>query len=70
MRMNQLQPPFNNPGVRRAILGAVDQSDFMQAVVGTDPAMWHDGVGVFCPGTPLANTAGLEVLTASGTWAA
>ena len=63
MRMNQLQPPFNNPAIRRAILGAVDQSDFMQAVVGTDEAMWHDKVGVFCPGTPLANAAGLGVLT-------
>jgi peptide/nickel transport system substrate-binding protein len=62
MRMNQLQPPFDNPGIRRALLGAVDQSDFMQAVVGTDPALWHDKVGVFCPGTPLANDAGMAVL--------
>ncbi len=63
MRMNQLQPPFDNPGVRRALLGAVDQSDFMQAVVGTDPSLWHDKVGVFCPGTPMANQAGMGVLT-------
>ena len=63
MRMNQLQPPFNNPAIRRALLGAVDQSDFMQAVVGTDTSLWHAGVGVFCPGTPLANQAGMGVLT-------
>ena len=62
MRMNQLQPPFNNPAIRRALLGAVDQSDFMQAVVGTDPALWHDKVGVFCPGTPLASQSGMDVL--------
>ena len=62
MRMNQLQPPFNNPAIRRALLGAVDQSDFMQAVVGTDESMWHDKVGVFCPGTPLASQAGMAVL--------
>ena len=62
MRMNQVQPPFNNPAIRRAILGAVDQSDYMQAIVGTDPSMWHDKVGVFCPGTPLANQAGMGVL--------
>ena len=63
MRMNQLQPPFDNPAIRRALLGAVDQSDYMQAVVGTDPALWHDKVGVFCPGTPLANDTGMGVLT-------
>ena len=63
MRMNQLQPPFDNPGVRRAVLGAVNQDDFMQAVVGTDPAMWHDKVGVFCPGTPFASQAGMAALT-------
>ena len=63
MRMNQLQPPFDNPAIRRALLGAVNQSDFMQAVVGTDPSLWHDDVGVFCPGTPLANQAGMGVLT-------
>ena len=63
MRMNQLQPPFDNPAIRRALLGAVDQDDFMQAVVGTDPAMWHDKVGVFCPGTPFASQAGMAPLT-------
>ena len=63
MRMNQLQPPFDNPAIRRALLGAVDQSDFMQAVVGTDQALWKDDVGVFCPGTPLASDAGMGVLT-------
>jgi peptide/nickel transport system substrate-binding protein len=63
LRMNQLQPPFDNALVRRALLGAVDQADFMQAVVGTDTSLWHDGVGVFCPGTPLASDAGMAVLT-------
>ena len=64
MRMNQLQPPFDNPALRRAVLGAVTQADFMQAVAGDDPARWRDGVGVFCPGTPLASDAGMAVLTA------
>lgn len=63
MRMNHLQPPFNNPAIRRALLGAVDQADFMQAVVGTDTSLWKDGVGVFCPGTPFASNAGMDVLT-------
>jgi peptide/nickel transport system substrate-binding protein len=63
LRMNHLQPPFNNPAIRRAVLGAVSQADFMQAAAGTDPSLWAEGVGIFCPGTPMANDAGLEVLT-------
>lgn len=63
MRLNHAQAPFNNAALRRAVLGAIVQSDFMQAAAGTDPNMWADGVGVFCPGTPMANAAGLEVIT-------
>ena len=59
MRFNQLHPPFDNPAMRRAILGAVTQADHMQAVSGPDRALWADGVGYFCPGTPLASTAGM-----------
>ena len=62
-RPNHLHPPFNNPAIRRALLGAIDQAECMQAMAGTDPAMWRDKVGVFCPQSPLANDAGMEVLT-------
>ncbi len=62
MRPNHLQPPFNNPAVRRAVLWAFDQRAFMQAIVGDDPAMYHVPHGVFCPGTPMASEAGLEPL--------
>jgi peptide/nickel transport system substrate-binding protein len=62
LRMNHLLPPFDNPAIRRAILGAVSQEDYMTAVAGTDPAMWKIGMGVFPPGTPLATDAGMEVL--------
>jgi peptide/nickel transport system substrate-binding protein len=64
MRFNQLQAPFDNPALRRAILGAVDQSEYMQAVSGPDRSLWSDGVGYFCPGTPLASPAGMAALTA------
>jgi len=63
MRFNQLHPPFDNAALRRAVLGAVQQSEYMEAVSGPDRALWADGVGFFCPGTPLANTAGMEALT-------
>ena len=62
MRLNHLQPPFDNPALRRAVLSGVVQADFMQAVAG-DPANWRDGVGVFCPGTPLASGAGMAAMT-------
>lgn len=63
MRFNQQIPPFNNPAMRRAILGAVQQSDYMIGMVGTDPANWRDRCGYFCPGTPMASDVGLDVLT-------
>ncbi|MEJ1975615.1 MAG: ABC transporter substrate-binding protein [Acetobacteraceae bacterium] len=36
MRLNHLQPPFNNPAIRRALWSAIDQTEYMQAIVGTD----------------------------------
>ena len=63
MRMNHLHPPFDNPAIRRAMVSAVSQPDYMSAVVGTDAKMWHDGVGVFCPGTAMASDAGMAALT-------
>lgn len=62
LKMNNLQPPFDNPAIRRALLGAVNQKDFMSAVAGDDPAMWQTGVGIFTPGTDMASDAGMEVL--------
>ncbi len=62
MRLNHLQPPFNNPAIRRAVLHAIDQAAMMQSIVGTDPKDYHTPHGIFCPGTPLASTAGLEPL--------
>ena len=55
LRLNHLQAPFNNPAVRRAVLGAVDQAAMMTAVAGTDPAYQVTPVGVFTPGTPMAS---------------
>ncbi|WP_159993089.1 ABC transporter substrate-binding protein [Roseomonas sp. 18066] len=63
MRLNHRQPPFDNPAVRRAILPALAQSDFMQASAGDAPDSWHGGVGFFCPGTPMASDAGMAALT-------
>jgi peptide/nickel transport system substrate-binding protein len=59
MRPNHLQPPFDNPAVRRALLHALDQPAMMQAVVGDDPAFYTAPVGVFMPGGPMASDTGL-----------
>ena len=63
LRFNSLQPPFDNPAIRRAILGAIDQAEIMSAVAGNDPSMWNGKVGVFCPDSPMASDAGMEALT-------
>ena len=62
-RFNHLHPPFNSMAIRRALLGAVDQEEFMTAVVGADRSLWREDVGIFGPGTPLANDEGMSVLT-------
>jgi peptide/nickel transport system substrate-binding protein len=62
MRFNHLTRPFDNPGIRRALLGAITQSDYMQGMVG-DASLWRDHTGYFCPGTPMANDAGMAALT-------
>ncbi len=63
MRFNQLQKPFDNAALRRAVVSAVDQADYMIASTSSDTSLWRDKVGYFCPGTPLANDAGMAALT-------
>ena len=62
LRPNQLYPPFDNPAVRRALLGVVDQTEVMIAVVGTDPALRRVPCGFFPPGSPMASDAGMASL--------
>ncbi|WP_428531397.1 ABC transporter substrate-binding protein [Rhodopila sp.] len=62
MRPNFLYPPFDNPAVRRALLGAIHQSEFMTAMMGTDKALWKVPCGYFPPGTPLASDASISAL--------
>jgi len=63
LRMNQLFPPFDNPAIRRAFLGALDPAEFMAAVVGDDAKASRDHVGVFAPDTPMASEASLSAIT-------
>ncbi len=62
MRLNHLQPPFDNPAIRRVLLKAVRQKDFMSAVAGADSGAWRDKVGMIAPSSPFANDAGMAAL--------
>ena len=62
MRFNFLHAPFSDPAIRRALLHAVDQRSFMNAAIGTDPALSVVPAGMFTPGTPLANDEGLAAV--------
>ena len=59
---NQLQPPFNNEKLRRALLPAIDQSEFVQAL-GEETSFGRTGLGFFPFGSPSASTIGMEALT-------
>lgn len=62
LRFNHTFAPFDNPSIRRAVLKAVNQSTFMEAVVGGN-APFDGKCGVFTTNTPLANDAGMEALS-------
>jgi peptide/nickel transport system substrate-binding protein len=63
MRPNHLFPPFDNPEVRRTLMRAINQRDFMNAAIGTDPSLWHIPTGYFPPNSPMASNVGLDALT-------
>jgi peptide/nickel transport system substrate-binding protein len=62
MRFNTLYPPFDNPAIRRAVLGAIDQTEMVEALASAEPALGRVNVGVFSPGTPMATDEGTGVL--------
>lgn len=61
-RMNHLYPPFDKVGIRRAVLMALSQEDYMRALVGDDDKLWKPLPGFFTPGTPLYTEEGGEIL--------
>ena len=63
LRFNHTLPPFDHPAIRRAVLSAVSQRDFMSAIAGDDRNLWRDAVGFFPPGAAMANDEGMEALT-------
>ena len=62
IRPNFLHAPFNNRKLLRAILPAVDQRDFLAAVIGDQTELGKTPVGIFTLGGKMANTAGMDAL--------
>jgi peptide/nickel transport system substrate-binding protein len=52
MRLNHLQPPFNDLRIRRAVLTAVKQEDYMRATIGDDHSLWRECRSLYVCGTP------------------
>ncbi len=57
MRFNHLHPPFNDVRLRRAVLVAVNQEDYMRAIMGDDRSAWR----VCRSQYPCGTTYGTEV---------
>ncbi len=61
MRFNHLFPPFDDLQVRRAVLHAVDQTSYLQAMVG-DSGHYRECKAFFPCGTPLSTGTGSAVM--------
>src|SRR5258708_3551958 len=59
LRMNWKQPPCNDVRYRRAVELALNQQDFLKAVIG-DPRYYKVCKAMFGCGTPLENHAGMD----------
>ncbi|MEO3475350.1 ABC transporter substrate-binding protein [Roseomonas sp. CAU 1739] len=61
LRFNTLVPPFDNPALRRAVLGAIDQDAYMQAVTGGN-IRWQRCASMFPCGVPFSREVGAPLL--------
>lgn len=61
--LNHLHPPFDNPRLRRALLPAIDQREYVAAVLGDQARYASLPVGFFTVGSPMASGTGMEALT-------
>ena len=51
-RFNHTQPPFDNVRLRQIVLSALQQQDYMHAIVGADPQAWKTCKAMFPCGMP------------------
>ena len=62
LRPNHVSGPTANAGVRRAIMATLDGREIIAAAIGDAPGMVTAPIGVFAPGSPSENSAGMEHL--------
>jgi len=58
LRFNHLLPPFDNPAIRRAVMMAIDQTDYMTAITGNDSAAIRTCKAMFPCSTPYGREVG------------
>lgn len=64
LRFNHIQPPFNNNAIRRAVMMAVDQSDYMAAVTAADTSSFRICKSMLPCGTPDGREIGADLMPA------
>ncbi|MCQ4159638.1 ABC transporter substrate-binding protein [Roseomonas sp. GC11] len=62
MRLNHLQPPFNDVRVRRAVLLAIRQEDYLRTAIGDDTSLWTESFSCFPKGTPSYTESGRALM--------
>jgi peptide/nickel transport system substrate-binding protein len=62
LRLNHLHPPFDNPEIRRALLLAINQEDYLRAVVGDESSMYKTSYSYWSLGSPMHTEAGSDAL--------
>jgi len=62
LRFNHLHPPFDNVEIRRAVMTAVNQSDYMAAITGADPTAYRECKAVLPCGTPYGRELGKDAM--------
>ena len=63
LRFNCLQPPFDNARLRHAVLTAVDQTDYMQAISSADEHAWRTCYAMLGCGSPHVRPLGAPLMT-------
>ncbi len=62
IRLNHLQPPFDNPKVRQAVLWAVNVESMLRSVVGNRPELFELSPSMYGSKSPFASDVGSEPL--------
>jgi len=65
LRMNMLHKPFDSLKLRRAMMAAVNQEDYMRAARGDDASLWTVCRSIFPKGTPYYQDAGEDLMPAN-----